>query len=188
MLKQIVRLNAGKDVKSMRRFFQSLVNSGQLNAFSCEVDKEETVENGNKVFITKTLGATLTPIRKFDTKEDNCWYFVKDAKTATLYFLTLKHDYSGYVLSDDAEDSQTEYNHCTLERLVADPDLTKVRRYYWTVDDEVPEELIVARLRISYNKDWCKNKVEQVDQGLEIKGSSDNLFKKVCGFVTEDKK
>ena len=176
MLKTKKSIKIGKDVKSMRQFFQGLVTINYLAAFSYAVDKEKAVRNGNIITTIKTLSVTLTPIRELDATEDESQYFVKDAKTSALYFLSLKHDWSAFY--DDNEDLQTEYNHCTLERLVANPDLTKIR-HSWAVGTYVPEELITAQLRISYNKEWCKTKVESISQELEISGAADSLFEKV---------
>lgn len=184
-LTEIIRENIGKSSYQMKQFFQDLITKGELKAYFVELNKEIVEKNTGDEKVVKTIkGAVLTPTTKLEEYQA---VFVEDPTTKIVYNLDIGS--RGGMFFDDG-DSQTTYHHCTLERLAKEFDPKKVttKKGYGTFgsfDDgiSIPEELVTARLRVTYDEDEDCGAVVATSGHLVIEGAQDDLFTKVYNFV-----
>ena len=117
-----------------------------------------------------------------------------DSKTGIMYNLDIGSR-GGEFYNDG--DSQTIYHHCVLERLAQRFDHKKVENRtnfggFGAFKDgiSIPQEMVTARLRVSYDEDWeGSGEVDRVAGtrgNLVVTGEQDSLFQKVHEFVTQN--
>mgnify|MGYP001600875628 CR=1 FL=1 len=182
-LAEIVRENVGKNSLSMRLFFQGLIDNGEIKAYSFEIDKS-TVEkdtDDEKVIRIKK-GLTLEEVKKLAEYQP---VFIEDVNKGSMYYL---HISSHGGMFDD-EGGQTIYNNCSLERLASGFNPRLISGGYRNENSgiSIPEDMIVARLRVNYSDDWEAG--ADVDYIADRRGSTvvegkrDKLFDNVLEFV-----
>lgn len=191
-LEEVAKVGVGKSSFDMRCFFQKMVKRGELKAFSVEVDKQEVQSDTKNERVIKTKkGATLTPTTKLEEYQP---VILVDSKTGIMYNLDIGSR-GGEFYNDG--DSQTIYHHCVLERLAQRFDHKKVENRtnfggFGAFKDgiSIPQEMVTARLRVSYDEDWeGSGEVDRVAGtrgNLVVTGEQDSLFQKVHEFVTQN--
>ncbi|MBU0930162.1 MAG: hypothetical protein KJ623_03775 [Nanoarchaeota archaeon] len=161
-LAEVVKENVGKGSMEMISFFQDLVKSGTLKAYS--------------------VNGRLIPV---DRLREHQPFIVEDSTTGSMYALNISSE--GGMFYDDG-DSQTIYYHCVLEKLAKT--ISKgldARTIRFNHGAAVPSDLVSARLRVDYDNDWTSggdvDYIRATHGRLVVEGENDGLFAKVCEFV-----
>lgn len=180
-LTKIVEESVGKDSFSMRLFFQKMIESGELKAFSVDVDKKTVEKNNEDELVTRTKkGATLTETTELTDYQP---YFIEDPKTGVKYYFNVGA--RGGVFFNDG-DGQDIYHNCLLMRVDQALDYRKITGGHNTIS--IPTDKITGTLRVSFTQtgdySGSYDRIENTGGHLEIEGEQDSLFEKVYEFVT----
>jgi len=177
VLAEIVKERIGKNCDEMRQFFQSMINNGELTAYSVEINKRIIEKDTEDEEIVRTKkGALLTPI-----KELSRFRPAIIEEQGVRYSLHIGSHGSSY--DDDNED--TRYNHFILEKLSKD---INYKQMFISADDRIcvwseEEKNIIAKLYMSYDEHWIDEKLEKSEGYLTISGENDKFFEKVLAFI-----
>ncbi len=188
-LSEVVRENFGKSSYQMRQFFQQMVKSRKLRAYSVEVNKRIVERDTEDEEVVRTKkGATLIPTIELREYQP---VLVEDPATGFMYNLDIGS--RGGMFYDDG-DSQTIYHHCVLEKIAQGFNPKKVADRtsfgdFGSFKDgiSIPQEMVTARLRVSYDENWESSGDHDYVAGrsgnLVVEGEKDRLFEEVCKFV-----
>ena len=186
-LEEIAKKGVGKSSFQMRRFFQQMVKRGKIKAYLVKVDKQKVLSDTDEESVVKTKkGVTLTPTTELNGYQQ---VILKDPKTRVMYALNIGSR-GGEFYNDG--NSQTTYHHCVLEKLAQKFDSKKVVGRTGPFKDgfSIPEEMITARLRVSYDEDWDGggevDDITGTSGRIVVTGEQDSLFQKVYEFVTQN--
>lgn len=165
----------GRSSYDMTRFFQGMIEKGELKASSVVVDKKVIEKDSDKERVVRTIkGVTLTP-----TDEIRYGYpFILQTPSGCMYHLDIGS--RGGMFYNDG-DSQTIYDHCNLERLSKNFDTKEVSRS----GNYILEKMVDGILRVSYDQDWEDDYPEGSRGSLSVEGEMDEFFERVCDFVRE---
>jgi len=141
----ILEENIGISTSNIRALLQTLVNENKLSAYISKVNKKTTEETEDEIIFRIKKGLSLTPIE--DLLSHRPTYSLKDSKTGAEYNLFLDS------YDEDIDDTETTYDTCIIERLSTNFDPRKATE---TNNRAVkfPEEMVIARLKINYEKVW----------------------------------
>ncbi|MEK6897514.1 MAG: hypothetical protein AABW93_03215 [Nanoarchaeota archaeon] len=184
-LEEVAKVGVGKSSFDMRCFFQKMVKKGKLKAYLVEVDKQEILSDTKEERIVRTKkGSTLTSITEL---RENQQVILKDSKTGVMYTLNIGSRGGEFY---NEGDSQTIYNHCVLKKLAQKFDPKTIKINLFNGEFSISEEMVTAKLRISYDEDWeGSGEVDRVAGtrgNLVVTGEQDSLFQKVHEFVTQN--
>jgi len=176
----------GRDTCEIKYFLQSLMDNKELQVYNFEINKEiiETDVEDEKVVRT-IKGATLEPTNNIRPNSAFTFesYFLEDPVTETKYIL----ETDSCSVNSSFEHFGHRYGHCSIARLVKNPDLRKLKTLFKLHDQlDIPKKMIDGSLYYSW-EDWGDYTQEgtcHLKSGkLRSEGEQDNLFKRVCEFV-----
>ncbi len=156
-----------------------------------QFDREVTLEDTEDATVVKTIkGATLTLITDklhyhscpFSTLEN---YIFEDPNSGTKYCVDINyHD-----CSSDFEPLEIHSGWWDIAKLVDDPDLRRFSKHYGVIP--VPKNMITARLHYYWEDDiWYdspQDKRHERSAHFTFEGEIDDLYTRICEFVTEEK-
>jgi len=173
----------GKGSYEMLYFFQTLVDSKKLKAYSAEVDKRFLDKDTDEEEIIRIKkGLTLTPAEKISEGRP---YFLEDVESKKTYSLRIGSE--GGAFYNDG-DSQDIYHHTTLERLTDKFDKTKVQKNELVFHGlSIPQEMVDGILMASYTDKWDSvgdmDFIKEYNGNTFFKGEPDKLFDSVLEFL-----
>jgi len=163
----------GKPVYSVIRFFQRMISSGDLNAYSIEGSREEVVSDTGEKRVVRTIkGPILTSVERI---RDNQRFVLETPTTGIKYVLST---YSvGGMLDSDGENT---ISHTSLVRRLSENVGSRKTGDGLLILTAPHEggEAYDAKLRISYATGLFPNSGE-----FTLEGETDILFYETMAFL-----
>lgn len=169
-----------KEKPQIIEFFQNMILKGRLQAYSVDINRRIIEKDNDDEEIIRTIkGATLTPISIVPpAHRDN--FFLEDVLATTMYSVELESRTS----NSDFQPLTHMYGNCNITKLVKNPDLRKLGKYFSSVS--IPKNMIDGNLHYSWDHDIKEGSHHEKRGYLTIEGNrfeEDNLFEKFYHFV-----
>ena len=167
-----------KDTWEIKHFFQSLIDKKELRVYNFEINEKLIEKDTEDEKVVRTIkGITLKPTNNIYPCSASGSYFFEDPATGIKY--TVEMDFRSS--TSDFEPLEHKYGHCSITRLVKNPDLRKLNTFFSQLD--IPKEMIDGKFYYGWTDNVRKGSHHEKWGHLTIEGEQDELFEKVCGFV-----